>query len=80
MNFTSPLVGDILVEGDAFITTRGTGSSFLEKKVFSGASLSVSSTGVWDFTFAEGVFTHGEITSGDYICITSLLGTITLTG
>jgi hypothetical protein len=26
---------------------------------------------VWDFTFAEGVFTHGEISSGDYICITS---------
>ena len=74
MNFTSPLVGDILMEGDAFITTRGTGSSFLEKKVFTGASISVSSTGVWDFTFAEGVFTHGEISSGDYICITSPQG------
>jgi hypothetical protein len=64
----APLMGDILEEGEAIITTKGSGASSEESLYFSGASIEAYSGNVWKVSFADHrVYSNGQISSGDYI-------------
>jgi hypothetical protein len=63
----TPLKGDILVEGDALITSRGTGSSLEETYRVDNVTLEISNN-LWKFILPDGsLFVNGQVAAGDYL-------------